>query len=327
MNNPLLKPFNTAPFSEIKNEDFLPAIKYLIEDTKSEIDTITNNSESPTFNNTVEALDYSGQQLDRVTSIFFNLNSAETNDEIQKIAQDISPLLSNFKNDLLLNDKLFKRVKIVFDNKDSLTLNTEQQTLLEKQYKGFSRNGANLSEDKKETLREIDAKLAKLKLKFGENVLAETNVYQLHITNEEDLSGLPDGIKEMAAQTAKEKDKEGWVFTLDYPSYVPFMTYADNRELRKKIALAFGARAFQNNEFDNQVNVLEIVNLRHQRAKLLGYDSHAHFVLEERMAETSEKVFLFLEELLEKAKPAAEKEFQELQAFAKKIDSIPCFNW
>ncbi len=322
MNNPLLKSFNTAPFSKIKNEHFLPAIQQLIKDTKSEIDSIANNSELPTFKNTVEALEYTGQELDRATSVFFNLNSAETNDEIQKIAQEISPLLSDFNNDLLLNEKLFKRVKQVFDHKESLTLTTEQKTLLEKQYKGFSRNGANLSADDKETLREIDSSLSKLKLKFGENVLAETNAYELQITNEEGLSGLPEGVKEMALQTAKEKGKEGWVFTLDYPSYVPFITYADNRELRKVLAIAFGARAFQENEFNNQNNVIEIVNLRFKRAQLLGYKTHAHFVLEERMAKSPKKVIDFLNELLEKAQPAAKKEFHELEVFAKELDNI-----
>ena len=322
MNNPLLKPFDTAPFSEIRNEHFKPAIKKLIEETKKEIDSIASNNEAPTFANTVEALDYTGHQLDRVTSIFFNLNSAQTNDEIQKIAQEVSPLLSNFQNDILLNEGLFNRVKDVYSQQENLTLTTEQQTLLDKQYKGFSRNGANLSEEKKEQLRKIDANLAKLKLTFGENVLAETNAYELHITNEENLSGIPDGIIEMAAQTAKEKNKIGWIFTLDYPSYVPFITYADNRTLRKELALAFGARAFQNNENDNQENVLNIAKLRHERAQLLGYKSHAHFVLEERMAKTPQQVTDFLQELLEKAKPAAKKEFQELETFAKKLDNI-----
>ena len=320
--NPLLKPFDTAPFSKIKNAHFFPAIQELIEKTKAEIDLITYNSEAPTFKNTVEALDYTGQQLDRVTSVFFNLNSAETNDEIQKIAQSISPLLTDFKNDLLLNEVLFDRVEQVYKSKDSLSLSLEQQTLLEKQYKGFSRNGATLSNTDKESLRKIDTELSQLKLKFGENVLAETNAYELHLSNEKDLSGLPDGIKEMAAQTAKEKNKEGWIFTLDYPSYVPFMTYADSRALRKKLAIAFGARAFQENEYDNQGNVLKIAKLRHRRAKLLGYQSHAHFVLEERMAKTPEKVNSFLKDLLEKAMPAAHNEFKELETFAKELDAI-----
>ena len=320
--NPLLQPFNTAPFTKIKNEHFLPAIKQLIEDTKNEIDTITSNTEEPSFTNTVEALERTGEQLNRVTGIFFNLNSAETNEEIQKIAQEVSPLLSDFKNDLLLNEALFERVKSVYNRKKSLTLTSEESMLLEKQYKGFSRNGANLSEDKKEKLRKIDQDLSRLSLSFGENVLAETNNYELHITNEDQLSGLPEGAKEEAADTAKEKGKDGWIFTLAYPSYIPFMTYADNRELRKELSLAFGSKAFHNDKLDNQEHVLQIVNLRYQRAQLLGYDSHAHFVLEERMAETPEKVTSFLDELLQKAKPAAEKEFAELEAFAKELDGI-----
>ncbi len=321
-NNPLLQPYNTAPFSKIENAHFLPAISKLIEETKVEIDTITSNNEAPTFKNTIEALENTGEQLDRATSIFFNLNSAETNDEIQKIAQEVSPMLTEFSNDMLLNEALFKRIKTVYNQKNSLSLSEEQRMLLDKKYKAFSRNGANLSEEKKTELRKIDTDLSKLSLTFGENVLAETNKFELHITDEKDLSGLPEGVIEAAAQTAEEKGKEGWVFTLDYPSYVPFLTYANNRELRKKMAIAFGAKGFHNDALDNQQNVLQIATLRHQRAKLLGYKSHAHFVLEERMAETPEKVKSFLNELLEKAKPAAQKEFDELTAFAKELDGI-----
>lgn len=322
MNNPLLLHYDTAPFSKIENKHFLPAISQLIEDTKEEIAAITSNSEAPTFENTVVALENTGEQLDRATSIFFNLNSAETNDEIQKIAQEVSPMLTELSNDILLNEALFERVKAVYNQKDSLILSEEQQMLLEKKYKSFSRNGANLSDEKKNQLRKIDAELSKLSLTFGENVLAETNKFELQITDKNDLSGLPEGVIEAAAQTAEEKGKKGWVFTLDYPSYVPFMTYADNRELRKKMALAFGAKGFHNDQLDNQNNVLKIVNLRYQRAYLLGYKSHAHFVLEERMAKTPEKVKSFLNELLEKAKPAAQKEFEELTAFAKELDGI-----
>ena len=322
MNNPLLTPFETAPFSKIKNEHFSPAIHHFIAVTKTQINEISENKEAPTFKNTIEALDGTGIQLDRITSIFFNLNSAETNDEIQKIAQEISPALSDFKNDLLLNEKLFKRVKQVYENRTSLSLNKEQTMLLKKSYIGFTRNGANLSYKDKDKLREIDGKLSKLKLQFGENVLAETNKFYLQITNEKELSGLPDGVIEMAAQTAKEKKMTGWVFTLDYPSYVPFVTYSNLRELRKKITIAFGQRAFKNNVNDNQASILETVNLRHQRAQLLGYPSHAHFVLEERMAKTPEKVLEFLTELLEKAKPAAQSEFKKLEDFAKELDGI-----
>ncbi|OEK07931.1 peptidase M3 [Flavivirga aquatica] len=324
--NPLLNTFNstynTAPFSEIKTEHFLPALKKNIEEAKAEIDAIVNNNESPTFENTIEALDFSGEQLDRVSSIFFNLNSAETNETIQKIAQEISPLLSDFSNDITLNEALFKRVKSVYDSKDELDLTNEQLTLLDKRYKGFSRNGANLADDKKEKLREIDKKLSQLKLKFGENVLAETNAFEMLITNEADLSGLPDGAKEAAKQLAESKNKEGWLFTLDYPSYIPFMTYADNRELRKKLAISAGSKAFKGDKLDNQENVLNIVKLRHERANLLGYKTHAHFVLEERMAETPENVNSFLNDLLEKAKPAAQKEFKNLEQFAKELDNI-----
>ncbi|GGW68895.1 peptidyl-dipeptidase Dcp [Winogradskyella epiphytica] len=314
--------YNTAPFSEIKTEDFLPAFNIAIEKARNEIDAITNNSEAPTFANTIEALDYSGEELDRISSIFFNLNSAETNDEIQKIAQEVSPLLSEFSNDITLNEELFKRVKTVYDSNSKLNLTTEQETLLDKKYKGFSRNGANLSEDKKQKLRAIDKELSQLKLQFGEHILAETNAYEMHLTNEEDLSGLPEDAKEAAKQLAESKGKDGWLITLEYPSYIPFMTYADNRELREELSKAFGRKGFQNNALDNQDIVLKIAQLRHKRAQLLNYETHAHFVLEERMAETPEKVTTFLNELLEKAKPAAKEEFEKLENFAKELDGI-----
>ena len=322
LNKAFETPYNTAPFSKLKTEDFLPAFKIAIENAKTEIDTITENKAIPTFENTIEALDYSGEELDRISSIFFNLNSAETNDEIQKIAQEVSPLLSELSNDITLNEALFKRVKTVYDSKSNLQLTTEQETLLDKKYKSFSRNGANLSSDKKEKLRAIDKELSQLKLKFGEHILAETNQYEMPLTNEDDLSGLPDGAKEAAKQLAESKDKDGWLITLDYPSYIPFMTYADHRTLREKLSKAFGRKGFQNNDLDNQAIVIKIAQLRYERAKLLGYKTHAHFVLEERMAETPEKVKTFLNELLEKAKPAAKDEFKKLEDFAKGLDGI-----
>ncbi|RCW89930.1 M3 family metallopeptidase [Winogradskyella arenosi] len=322
LNKPFSTPYNTAPFSKISTEDYLPAFKEGIKKAKAEIDAITANTESPTFQNTIEALDYSGEELDRLSSIFFNINSAETNEAIQKIAQEVSPLLSDFSNDITLNEALFKRVKVVYDSKSSLTLTTEQETLLDKKYKGFSRNGANLPEAKKTELRAIDKELSQLKLKFGEHILAETNAYELHLTNEEDLSGLPDGAKEAAKQLAESKEKDGWLITLDYPSYIPFMTYADNRALREDLSKAFGRKGFQNDALDNQDIVLKIATLRFKRAQLLGYKTHAHFVLEERMAETPEKVTSFLNELLEKAKPAAIEEFKKLEDFAKELDGI-----
>ena len=320
--NPLLEPFDAAPFSKIKNEHFKPAFQEAIAKAKAEIDSITSNEEAPTFENTLEALEFAGETLSRVSSIFFNLNSAETNEEIQKIAQEVSPWLSEFSNDLTLNEELFKRVKSVYEQKDSLELSVEQKTLLDKHYKSFTRNGANLPEEKKEQLREIDKELSKLSLSFGENVLAETNRYELHIEDEKDLKGLPESELENANLLAKAKGKNGYIFTLQYPSYIPFMKYAENRELRKKLSIAFGAKGFQNDEYDNQENVLKIAKLRHQRANLLGFQTHAHFILEERMAKSPEKVNDFLNEMLEKAKPAAEKEFQELEQFAKELDDI-----
>jgi len=314
--------YNTAPFRIIQTEDFLPAFKETIKMAKKEIDTIVINPKKPSFENTIEALDFSGEQLDRISSIFFNLNSAETNEAIQKIAQEVSPLLSEFSNDITLNEDLFKRVKTVYYSKPELNLTTEQTTLLDKKYKSFSRNGANLPEDKKIQLREIDKKLSTLKLKFGENVLAETNKFEMLITDESNLSGLPEGTKEAAKQLAESKEKKGWLFTLDYPSYIPFITYADNRDLRKKLSLAAGAKAFKGDALDNQNNVLQIAQLRYERANLLGYKTHAHFVLEERMAETPETVLKFSNDLLEKAKPAAEREFKKLENFAKDLDNI-----
>ncbi len=320
--NPLLTQFDTAPFSKIKNKHFKPAFLEAMELARAEINAITANREPPAFRNTLEALEFSGRQLERISSIFFNLNSAETNEEIQKIAQEVSPLLSEFNNDITLNEELFRKIKSIYDQKERLNLSIEEDTLLDKKYKSFSRNGANLPEDRKKRLREIDAELSKLKLKFGENVLAETNKYEMHLRDESDLDGLPEGAKEAAAQLAKSRKKEGWLVTLDYPSYVPFMKYAGNRELRKELSLAYGSKGFHGDKLDNQDNVLKITNLRHERATLLGYSTHAHFVLEERMAETPEKVYAFLNELLEKAKPAAEREFKELEQFAIELDGV-----
>jgi peptidyl-dipeptidase Dcp len=320
--NPLLQPFDTAPFSKISTEHYKPAIKKAIELARKEIEEIVENKAKPTFENTTVALDFTGEKLNRITSIFFNLNSAETNDEIQKIAQEVSPWLSEFRNDITLNQALFQRVKTVFENRNHLTCSPEQKTLMEKQYKGFARNGANLNDIDKAALRKIDTSLSKLSLKFGENVLTETNAYEMHLVDEKQLSGLPDSAKEAALQLATERGKEGWVFTLDYPSYIPFLTYADNRALRKEMAIAAGKKGFQNNAYNNEQIVLDIVKLRHQRALLLGYKTHAHFVLEERMAETPEKVIAFSKDLLKKAKPAAEKEYTNLENYAKKIDGI-----
>lgn len=322
MENILLSHFDTAPFSSIRTSDFEPAFDAAIAAAKAEIQSIIDNNEAPDFENTVAAMAFSGMQLDRVSNIFFNLNSAETNEELQKIAQAVAPKLSAFGNDISLNPTLFARVKQVYETTDKTLLSTEQKTLLDKTYKGFVRNGALLNDQQKEELRNIDAKLSVLSLQFNEHVLAETNAYQLHLTNKEDLEGLPEGAVEAAANLALQHGKEGYIFTLDYPSYLPFITYTRNRELRRELAIANGRKGFQENEYNNENIVLDIVKLRNQRALLLGYASHAAFVLEERMAQNPEKVFTFLNDLLIKAKPAAQHEFEELSAYAQKLDGI-----
>lgn len=324
--NVLIEKFNTpygsAPFKQIKIIDYKPAFEFAIKETKNEIDEIANNPNEPTFENTIEALDFSGQMLGRIRSIFFNLNSAETSPEMQKLAQELSPMLTAFGNDITLNEKLFARIQKLHNQRNELSLNQEQIMLLEKNYKNFARNGALLNNEEKEKLRSIDKGLSTLALTFGENVLAETQGYFLQITNQEDLKGLPESVIEAAKGVAKSKNLEGWVFTLDYPSYVPFMTYAENRKLRKEMAIAFGSKGFKNNANDNQELVKKIAILRFDRAKLLGYDTHSHFVLEERMAQNPNKVHNFLNDLKDKATPAAKKEHEQLSAFAKKIDGI-----
>ncbi|KFC23197.1 M3 family metallopeptidase [Epilithonimonas lactis] len=319
--NPLLEKFNTkytsSPFSDIKEEHYLPAFQELVKTAEKEIDEITNNPETPTFENTIEAMAFSGEQLDRVSSIFFNLNSAETNDEIQKIAQDVSPLLTEFSSKISQNEKLFERIKNVYDQKDTLSLNDEQKMLLNETYKGFVRSGALLNDEDKKKLEKINMDLSIKSLQFGQNALASTNAYFKHITDKEQLKGIPEAILEQYHEDAKEKGLEGYVITLQYPSYLPALTYAENRELRKELALANGKKSFDGGEFDNQNLIKEIVKLRQEKAELLGYKNYANFVLEERMAKSPEKVFEFLNELLDKAKPFAQKEIEELKTLAK----------
>ena len=326
MQNPLLAefatPFETPPFDLITPAHFLPAIIESIEEAKAEINQIKAEP-LPTFANTIERMDRSGKRLGIISTIFFNLNSAETNDEIQKLAREISPLLTRHANDILLDSELFQRVDQIFSQKDSLNLTAEQKTLLEKTYKSFVRNGAKLSPEKADQMRQIDQELAQLSLKFGENVLAETNKYVHFVTNESELEGLPDGVKEAAAQTAEEKRQPGqWAFTLDYPSYIPAMTYAKNRALRKKLFEASSTKCAKGDELDNQNIIQNIIQLKHQRANLLGYSTHADFVLEERMAKTPKEVLDFLESLLQKSKPKAMTEVKEVAELAKNLDNI-----
>lgn len=321
MQNPLLQIFKTkyqsAPFNEIKEEHFLPAFQELIKISEKEIDEIVNNKEEPSFENVIEAFAFSGEKLEVVSGIFFNLNSAETNDEIQKIAQEVSPLLTEFSAKISQNLPLFEKIKKVFDEKEKYNLNEEQQMLLNETYKGFVRSGALLNDADKEKFKNISIELSKKSLQFGQNVLAETNNYFKHITNEKELVGIPEAILEQYREEAKERNREGFVITLQYPSFLPLMTYAENRGLRKELALANGKKGFQNNEFDNQNLIKEIISLKQEKAKLLGYTTYADYVLEERMAKSPAKVKSFLSELLEKAKPFAEKEIEELKSLAK----------
>ncbi len=321
--NPLLEKFNTVhetvPFDKIRNEHFLPAIKESIAQGRSEVDAIVNNPEAPSFANTIVALDRAGDRLSRVSSALFNLNSAETSPELQQIVREVSPLTTEYSNDISLNEKLFARIKTVYEKRQSLPLDAESAMLLEKTYKSFARNGANLSGPDKERFRAINKRLSELSITFNENVLEETNQYLLEITEERDLAGLPDFVKEAAKLAAQEKGKAGWVFTLQAPSFTPFMTYSENRELRKTLFVASSSRGFHGDKNDNQAVIKEMVKLRHERAKLLGYDSHAHFVLEERMAGSAQKVNGFLAELFDYAKPVADQQMQELLAYAQKL--------
>lgn len=332
MNNPLLLPFETpyqaAPFSKIKPEHFLPAIEESIRLAKEELEELLSQPQTPTFQNTFPPLDTLGELLNRNTSLLFNLNASETTEGIQKAAQLAAPLVTDFQNALRLDSRLFDRIKFVYENTDRSTLNAEEQTLLEKKYKGFTRNGALLTEAGKKRLRSIDSTLAKHSLSFGKHVLADTQAYFLHLTQEEDLKGLPKQVIEAAGIMAQHKGLEGWVFTLDFPSYVPFITYAENRSLRKKMVLAHGKRGFQNNKNNTISLILEIIKLRKERAELLGYSSHASYAMEERMAESEERVHSFLSLLYDKAAPAANKEWNALEQLAQtQLEGEPIQKW
>lgn len=318
MNNPLLgffdTPFNVPPFDKIKDEHFRPAYAEALKLHNLEVDSIVNNEEEPTFQNTILALENAGSMLSQVAGIFGNLNSANKTDSLQAIAADMAPVLSAHRDEIQLNAKLFARVKAVYDQKDALGLDKEDIKLLEETYKGFVRAGANLPEESKEKLKAINSKLSTLTNSFGDNLPAEAKTYELVIEEEKDLAGLPEGVRAAAAATAKEKGKEGkWVFTLSNPSVMPFLQYADNRELRKQIWNAYQLRGNNGGEFDNKKNAIEIANLRLEKAKLLGYPSHAAYVLEESMAENPENVFNLLNKLWGPALAKAKVEEADLQ--------------
>jgi peptidyl-dipeptidase Dcp len=312
-------PLQSVPFDKIETAHYKPAFKEAIREARSGIEQLANASGKATFQNTIEALERLNYKLKRLEEIFLNINSAETNKEIQQIAQEVSPLLTTFYNDITHNIALFDRVKQVYSERESLKLDTEQLKLLEDTYKIFVRNGANLSPEAKSAYRKVTAELSKLTLKFEENLLNETNAYQLNITDEKDLAGLPGYIKEAAYMEAKAKKLSGWLFTLKAPSFQPFMKYADNRNIREEMYRAYNARGFHKNKNDNQKIIRRIVNLRLRMANLLGYKTYAGYVLEERMAKTPENVNTFLSDLLKESKPAAVKEHAEVQAYARKL--------
>lgn len=308
-------PDQVPPFDKIKEEHFLPAFEEGMKQQTAEVAAIVESTEAPTFANTIEALEASGDLLTKVSNVFYNLNSAHTNDEMQAIAKEVAPLLSKHEDDILLNPDLFKRIKAVYDTKEELELTPEQAKLLDRVYKDFVRGGANLDAEKQARLREINAELSTLTLKFGENVLKETNAFELVVETEEDLSGLPDSVVTTAAEAAKEKGYEGkWLFTLHKPSMIPFLQYSDRRALREKIFKAYIMRGDNNNEFDNKAILSKIAALRVERAKLLGYETHAAYVLEENMAKTPEAVYDFLHKLWEPALAKAKQESKDLQA-------------
>ncbi|HHE40742.1 MAG TPA: M3 family peptidase, partial [Candidatus Cloacimonetes bacterium] len=325
--NPFFKsyntPYDTIPFDKIKIEHYMPAIEEGLKVARENIKAIKDNKTAPDFDNTILTLQTSGELLDEVTTVYFNLYGAESNDEFKALAQKISPMLAEFRNQIMTDSELFKRVERIYKNQEGL--NAEQKRLVEYYYKQFIRNGANLSQEDKKKLEKIDKELSTLSPKFSQNVLKSTNAFELHITDEKEIDGLPEGSKEAAAFAAKKKGKDGgWLFTLQIPSVLPIFKYAKNRKLREKINRAYGARAFKD-EFDNREILLRIAQLRQERAELLGYKTHAQYVLEERMAETPETVEGFLERVYSVAFPAAKKEVEEIKKLAKETDNIVDF--
>lgn len=318
--NPFLNayttPFEVPPFDLISNAHFSPAFEQGMAQHKAEIEAIINNEESPSFENTIIALENSGELLARVSSVFYNLNSANTNDEMQELAQKMAPIIAAHQDDISLNDALFSRIKAVWEKQDDFNLNAEQKVLLKNKYESFVRSGANLNDADKEKLREINGKLSTLSTQFGQNVLAETNNYKLVIANEDDLSGLPKGLIDAAAETAEEHGESGkWVFTLDNPSLLPFLQYADNRELRKEIWTAYKNRGFNDNANNNEAIIAEIVNLRREKANLLGFDNHASFKLVKSMAGSPDEVYELLNKLWTPALEKAKVEAKDIQAY------------
>ena len=313
-------PHGTVPFDQIKLEHYEPAIVEGMARQKAEIDAIINNPDEPTFANTVEPYELSGEMLERTTTVFGNQLSANTCDELQELANKLMPMLSEHENDISLNEQLYARIKKVYDNRANEQLNAEQQKLLEDIYIGFTRNGANLNDEQKATFREITKQLSLLSLQFSNNLLKETNDYQMHLTDKADLKGLPESAIEAARETAEEKGLEGWVFTLKAPSYSPFMTYAADRELRQQLYMAYNTRCTHDNAQNNMEVVKQLANLRMQVAQLLGYKTYADYALERRMALDQTHVYKLLNDLLDAYTPTAHKEIEEVQALAQELE-------
>lgn len=311
-------PHGTVPFDRIKTEHYEPALKEGMKQQMAEVEAIVANPEAPTFQNTIVALEKSGETLNKVTTVLSNLLGAETSDELQAVAEKVMPLLSEHANNINLNSKLFERVKAVYNQKDKLGLNTEESMLLENTYKGFERGGANLTGEAKEKYRALTNELSTLSLQYSQYNLKDANRYELLLTREDQIAGLPESAREAAEHAAREKGKQGWLITLDAPSYIPFMQYSDNRELRKELYLAYGTKCTHDNEYNTLELVKKIANTRMEIARLLGYDDYASYVLEERMAKNSESVYKLLNQLLEAYKPAALKEYAEVQEYARK---------
>ena len=321
MKNPLLTessaPFGAPQFDKIENEHYLPAFEAGIAEAKAEIDAIIANEEEPTFENTIEAMEYAGETLNNVAGIFYNLMEANTNEQMQEIAEQISPMLTEYEMYVSLNPVLFEKVKTVYEKRNELGLDQDQMKLLEDNYKGFVRGGANLSDEDKELYSKWSEDLSLTTLQFSKNVLAATNAYVLNITDEADLAGLPEFVRTMAAETAAEKGLEGWAFTLDAPSYSPFLKYSEKRDLRKQIWTAYNTRAI-GGEFDNTGIVRKIVDLRIKIANILGYETYADYALETRMAKDRKTVTEFIMNLLEPSLPYAKKDVADVFAYAKK---------
>lgn len=318
--NPLLSkyktPHQTIPFDLIQNKDYLPAFEEAMKVHENEVQAIIDNKQKPTFENTIVALECSGRLLSNVSAPFYNLLSSETNDELQDIAEKISPRMTEHSNSIRLNEKLFARIKAVYDQKDQLKLTPEESMLLQETYDGFADNGANLSETDKEVYRELSKELSMLTLQFGQNVLKATNQWTLLITDQNLLAGLPQDVLDMLALNAKKADKTGWLLNLKATTYVPFMKYAENRDLRRELYMAYTSRCMTGGEYDNREIIRKIVNTRLEISKLLGYKSFADKVLVHRMAENKENVYKLLEDLQHAYKPVAEKEYAEVQAYA-----------